>query len=109
MRNMLKSTLAAAVLTAAAVSFAPSAASAGVVGLPDQQAVTPASLTENVHWRPYCHRHYRHWGYCGRCGYRVYGYAAPAYYGYAYPGYYGYANPVGAAVTAATWPFWGWW
>ena len=104
MRNMLKSTLAAAVLTAAAFSLTPSAASAGVVGLSDQQAVTPASATENVHWRPYCHRHYRHWGYCGTCGvYRVYGYA-PAYYGY-----YGYANPVTTAVGLAAWPFWGWW
>ncbi|HXY57309.1 MAG TPA: hypothetical protein VEH76_01885 [Methylocystis sp.] len=78
------------------------------MGLTDQQSLAPASVTESVHWRPYCHRHYRHWGYCGTCGYRTYGYAYPGYYGYG-AGYYGYANPVGAAVGAATWPFWGWW
>jgi hypothetical protein len=102
MSNMIKSTLAAAVLTAAAFTLAPSAASAGVVGVSDQRGVAPASATETVHWRPYCHHHYRHWGYCGTCGYRVYGYAYPAY------GYYGAAAPV-AAAAALTWPFWGWW
>jgi len=91
MRTMLKSTLAGAVLTAAAFALAPSAASAGVVGLSDQGAVTPPSVTESVHWRPYCHHHYRHWGYCGTCGttYRVYG-LAPVY-----NGYYGYGGGAG--------------
>ena len=103
MRNMIKSSVAAAVLTATACALAPSVASAGVVGLLDQQAAAPASATETVHWRPYCHRHYRRWGY-------VRTYVAPTVYGYAYPaGYYGYANPVGAAVSLAAWPFWGWW
>ena len=99
MRNMLKSTLAGAILTATAFTLAPSAASAGVIGLTDQQSIAPASKTEKA-W--YCRRHYRHWGYCGTC--RTY-----RYYGYAYPGYYGYASPVGAAVGLATWPFLGWW
>ena len=108
MRNILRSTLTAAVLSAAALSLAPSAATAGVMGLTDQQSVAPASQTEKA-W--YCHRHYRHWG-CSTCGYRTYGCSTcgARYYGYAYPGYYGYGGGVlGAAATAATWPFWGWW
>lgn len=106
MRSLLKSTVAAAVLSATAFTLAPSAASAGVMGLTDQQSVAPAPKTEKA-W--YCRRHYRHWGYCGTCGARYYGYAYPSTYGYGYPGYYGYANPVGAAAAAVTWPFWGWW
>ena len=106
MGNIFKSALAAAVLSASAIALVPSPASAGVMGATDKQSVAPASATESIHWRRYCHRHYRHhWVY--------YGYAYPyRYYGYAYPyryGYYGYANPVGAAVGLATWPFWGWW
>jgi len=95
MRNMLKSTLAGAVLTVAALTLAPSAASAGVVGLSDQEGVAPASVTETVHWRPYCHRHYRHYGYCGTCRPRFYAYAYPVCR-YATPGYYGYAAPAAA-------------
>jgi hypothetical protein len=106
MRNVLNAGVAAALLAATVVSFEPSAASAGVVGLSDQNVVTPASATEQVYWRSYCHRrwvgrrHYggyygysgvRTWGYaggcrtCGGCG--TYGSAYPGYYGYGYPGY----------------------
>ena len=105
MRDILKSSVAAAVLTAAAFSLSPTAANAGVVGLSNEKAVALTSATEQVHWRPYCHRHWRHYGYygysggcgaryygsscgtCSTCG--VYGASSPAYYGYASPGYYG--------------------
>ena len=63
MRNMIKSALAAAVFSSAAVFLAPCAASAGVVGLSDRQAVTPAPAIEKA---CYFHRHYRHWGYYHR-------------------------------------------
>jgi len=109
MRNILKSTLAAAVLSTAAFTLAPTAVSAGVMGLTGQESVAPASQTEKV-W--YCHRHFRHWGCstcgvhygCSTCGARVYGYAYPGYYGWG-----GGSAVLGAAATAATWPFWGWW
>ena len=99
MRNILKSTLAAAILSAAAFSLAPSAASAGVMGLTDQQSVAPASQTEKA-W--YCHRHYRHWG-CSTCGVRHWACSTcgTRYYGYSYPSYTGWYG--------ASWPFWGWW
>ena len=60
MRNMIKSTVAAAIFSSAAVFLAPGAASAGVIGLSDQQATTPAPAIEKA---CYFHRHYRHWGY----------------------------------------------
>jgi len=99
MRNILKSTLAAAILSAAAFTLAPSAANAGVMGLTDQQSVAPASQTEKA-W--YCHRHYRHWG-CSTCGVRHWACSTcgTGYYGYSYPSYTGYYG--------SSWPFWGWW
>ena len=100
MRNILKSTLAAAILSAAAFTLAPSAASAGVMGLTDQQSVAPASQTEKA-W--YCHRHYRHWG-CSTCGVRHWACSTcgTGYYGYSYPSY-------SSGWYGASWPFWGWW
>jgi len=109
MQNMTKLSVAAAILTTAACTLASPIASAGVVSVPDQQVVAPPSTIETVYSRPYWRRHFRHWGY-----YRtydapvVYGYGYPYVYGYSY-GYYGYANPVGAAVSLAASPFWGWW
>jgi len=90
MRNMLTSSLAGAVLATGAFTLAPSAVSAGVIGMTDQQSVAPASKTEKA-WHCY-RRVWRHYGYCGTCGSRYYGYAYPSYYGYANPGYYGYGG-----------------
>ena len=103
MRNMLKASVAGALLAAAAFSMSPSTASAGVVGLSDQKTVALPSATQEVY---YCHRHWRHYGYygysgcrsygtCSTCGtYGYYGSAWPGY-GYGYPGYYGYGGASG--------------
>lgn len=133
MRNMLKSCVAATVLAAAAISFAPEDAVAGPVALSSQAGVSLTSPTETVAWVCY-RRHRRHVAYYGYARPAYYGYARPAYYGYsgcpstcggyygsaysgyygsAYPGYYGWGGGLGAAAaTAAALPFgWlgGWW
>ncbi|HMK88031.1 MAG TPA: hypothetical protein VK446_00145 [Methylocystis sp.] len=110
MRNVLKIGAAAAI-TSAALAFSPVAATAGVVGLSDEQAVKPVANTDLVHWRPYCHHHWRHhWRYSYYVYPRYYGYWRPTYYGWSQPVYrYGYNYPYGyygwgggaAAATAA--------
>ena len=100
MRDIIKSSVAAAVLTAAGFCFSPTAANAGIVGLSNEKAVALASVTDQVHWRPYCHHHWRHYGYygySGGCGARYYGSSGcgspcrtcGGYYGAAVPTYYG--------------------
>ena len=98
MRNLIKSAAATVLSAMVAASVAPNPAAAGVVGLGEQAAVTPASLVQQVYYRyyrhyyrPYHHRHYYR---------RYYGYN-PYYYNPA-------AAAVGTAAAVATVPFWGW-
>ncbi|HXY57310.1 MAG TPA: hypothetical protein VEH76_01890 [Methylocystis sp.] len=105
MPNMLRSAPAAAVFAAAAFTLAPSPASAGVMGLTDQQSAAPASKIDDA---AYCYRR-RHLG-CSTCGACCYGCSTcGGYYGSVYPSYYGYFGYGAPAVGAVTWPCWGRW
>ncbi len=69
-----KTAAASAICAAMAIMALP--ASAGVMTVVDKASLGVASFTDQVNWRPYCHRHYRGWRY---------GYSAPAFYGYSAP------------------------
>ncbi len=97
----------------AAVTMTALPAQAGVMSVTDKASISLTTSADQVHWRPYCHRHrwhygwHRHYGYYPRWRYAYYpryGYYRPWRYGY-YPPYYGYwgFNPVGAALTAPLW------
>ena len=71
-----KATIVAAVLAAAAASFAP-AANAGPLGAFQKNSNVERSDLQQVHWRGYrhCHRRYgRRYCHGGYRGYRHYGY-----------------------------------
>lgn len=70
-----KTAAASAICAAMAILAFP--ASAGVMTVVDKAGLGVTSPTDQVDWRPYCHRHYRRLGY--------YGYAAPTFYGYSPP------------------------
>jgi len=79
MCNMLKFSVAAAVLTATAFSFSPTSAKS-VVGRSNKETLAPLSATGDFY---NCRRHWRHYGYygsgtCSSCG----TYAGSARYGY---------------------------
>lgn len=112
MGNLFKSSVAAAMGAAMAVTVMPSEAQAGVMSVTDKSIVGLSSPAEQAHYRRYRHRHdYRHYGHYPRHRYYRYGYdpvgaavagaalglmTAPAY---GYPHYgYGWGYPYG----------WGW-
>jgi hypothetical protein len=86
-----KTAAASAMCAAMAIMALP--ASAGVMTVVDKANLGATSPTEQVDWRPYCHRHYYR-------GWRS-GYAAPTYYGYSAPAYYGFSAPVVSGGTVA--------
>lgn len=75
MSLLAKTAAASAICAAMAIVALP--ASAGVMTVVDKASLGVTSPADQVHWRTYCHRHHRHWGY--------YGYSAPTYYGYSAP------------------------
>ncbi len=112
MLSFTKTSLAAALCAATAMTALP--AQAGVMSVTDKASVSLTSSTDQVHWRPYCHRHYRwrhgwHYGWRRHYGYypgwRYYGYYPRWRYGYYRPYYGAYwgFNPVGAALAAPLW------
>lgn len=82
MSPFTKTAAAGAICAAMAIVALP--ASAGVMTVVDKASLGVTSATDQVGWRPYCHRHYRGWRS---------GYSAPAYYGY--------SAPVGSGETVA--------
>jgi hypothetical protein len=112
MLNLTKTGVATAICATVAATALPVESRAGVMSVTDKAHLSLASLTDQVHWRRYGHRHWgrwhygwhrgwhRHYGYYR--GWRRYGYY-PSYYGPYYGPYYGAwgYNPVGATVGAA--------
>jgi hypothetical protein len=128
MRKNLKTMILAALCGSTALGAVPPEALAGPMGVAPPSVVSLDSLTTDVHYRRYYHRHYRHWGYRPyhrHWRHRHWGYYRPyyrrAYYGgyYGYPRYgYGYdpagaifasaaLGLMGAGIAAATAPRWG--
>ena len=116
MRKLSYAGLAGAAFVALAATCFASSASAGPMSVSSSKVIEPQTLTTDVYYRSYCHRHWvrrwhHHYSACAPCG--AYGYN-PAGYGYAgYPANYGVAAPVAAAADVATFPlaglFGGWW
>ena len=105
MLHLTKNTAATAMC--AAIALTALSANAGAMSVTDKVSVSLTSPTDQVHWRPYHHRHWgrwhygwhrgwhRHWGYYPRWGF------APVVYGYSAPVAYGYSAPVVTGVTVA--------
>ena len=112
MLYLTKTGVATAVCAAVAMSALPTESRAGVMSVTDKTSVSLASLSNNVHWRAYHHRHWggwrhgwRHYGWNpgwrygwnrGGYPYRNYGFGL----GYPYYGAYGFAGGVTAPVAA---------
>jgi hypothetical protein len=117
MPNVLKFGALTAACAAAAMLVPSTEASAGVMSVAGKETVSQSSLVDQVHWRRYCHRHWRYGWHYGWHRHYVY-YPAWRYRYVYYPWRYRYSyypyyyNPgaavAGAAVGLATAPLWGW-
>ena len=98
MFKLTKISVATAICTAVAVSALSVESRAGVMSITDKSSVSLTSMTDQVHWRRYYHRHLGGWRY----GWRHYGYRYPSnVYGYSAPSVYGYSAPLGSSLGVA--------